>query len=212
LPGRGGRGKGGRGGGQGGPNRGRGHGRGRGGTDRQNRGGDRGGRGSGKGKGNAKTGYYTDEEWNASSQEQRDSILEARGTKRNIAKVETEAEPEQDQNNSFDGGANTKNAGGAGDGFGRKLGKRSYYIGMMHSSPHKTCNVEMINHIIARAASSQRNVEIGENLDLDSHANTSVIGANCRYFLYRQVMPSCTLPSRLCYYARYTYITGRDSL
>ena len=86
---RGGKGKGGRGGGRG-SNRGRG----RGGTDRQNRGGlgGRGGSGGGgRGRSNTKTGYYTDEEWSALSREQRDSILEARGTKRSVAKVETEA-------------------------------------------------------------------------------------------------------------------------
>jgi hypothetical protein len=56
----------------------------------------------------------------------------------------------------------------------------------MGTTPHPTptCNVEMINHIIARAASSQRNVEFREYLDLDSHANTSVIGANCRVIPY----------------------------
>jgi len=155
-----------------GPNRGRG----RGSTDRQNRGG-RGGRGGGgRGKGNAKTGYYTDEEWNALSREQCDNILEARGTKRNVTKVETEAEPDQEQNNNSDGAANTNNTGGAGDEFGRKRGKRSTnYIGMLHSSPRQTCNVDMINRIIARAASSRRNIEIGEYLDLD---------ANCRVISY----------------------------
>jgi hypothetical protein len=45
----------------------------------------RGGRG-----GNQNLGYYTEEEWSALTREQKDSILEARVTKRNVASVETD--------------------------------------------------------------------------------------------------------------------------
>jgi hypothetical protein len=69
---------------------------------------------------------------------------------------------------------------GAGNEFGRKCGKRSnHYIGMMRSSTRQTCNVDTVNRMIARTASSHQHVYPGEYLDLDSHADTSVIGANC---------------------------------
>ena len=59
------------------------------------------------------------------------------------------------------------------------------------------------NRIIARTASSQRSIEIGEYLNLDSHADTSVIGANCHVISYTD---------KLCQVAPYhsDYATKQD--
>lgn len=168
--------------GKGGKGSGRGPNHGHGGTGRQNRGGQGSHGGGGRSKNIAKTGYYTYEEWTALSHEQRDSILEARGTKSSISKVETEAEPEPGQTNNPDGGGTPTTTRGAGDEFGRKRGK--HYVGMMYSSPRQACNMDEVNHIIAKAASSQQGIEIGKYFDLESHADTSVIGANCRVISY----------------------------
>jgi hypothetical protein len=46
------------------------------------------------------TGYYTDEEWACLTREQRDSILEARGTKQNIGAIETDDTQQITQGNN----------------------------------------------------------------------------------------------------------------
>ncbi len=150
---------------------------GRGGTGHQGHGG-RGGRG----KSNTKLGYYSYEEWCALSREQRDSILEVRGTKRNVSEIKIKAnKADKDVTANSDDASNAANSGGAGDEFGRKRGKRAnQYIGMFRSTLRKTCNYDTMNRIVAKATSHQRDVEVGKFLDLDSHADTSVIGANCR--------------------------------
>ncbi len=152
--------------------------------NRSGRGG--GGRGRGGGRGNQNTGYYTYEEWSAMTREQRDSILEARGTKRNISKIETNEEATEQGNTNGSGADPTANTptGGAGDEFGRQGRRRTNYIGMMKSSSREPCNMETLNSIIAKIASQRNNPTVGEYLDLDSHADTSVIGANCRIISY----------------------------
>jgi uncharacterized membrane protein YgcG len=152
--------------------------------NRSGRGG--GGRGRGGGRGNQNTGHYTYEEWSAMTREQRDSILEARGTKRNISKIETNEEATEQGNTNGSGADPTANTptGGAGDEFGRQGRRRTNYIGMMKSSSREPCNMETLNSIIAKIASQRNNPTVGEYLDLDSHADTSVIGANCRIISY----------------------------
>jgi hypothetical protein len=142
---------------------------GHGGGGRQDNRGGRGGRGRGGGRGGNNTGYYTDEEWSALTREQRDSILEARGTKRNISKIET-PDGTANQGNSNGGIPDaqiTSSNGAAGDKFGRQSHRRSNYIGMLESSLRKACSTEAIDHIIARIASRRNQQTVGEYLDLD---------------------------------------------
>jgi hypothetical protein len=101
-----------RGGGRGQPYSGRGRGRGRsqqgGGYQGRGRGGrftQHGGRGRG-GRGgryaNTNTSYVTPEEWSRMSREQRDQILDARGTRRNVEEISTQQQPPQ----TINGGGN----------------------------------------------------------------------------------------------------------
>ena len=78
------------------------------------------------------------------TREQRDSILKARGTKRNISKIETneDATEQGNPNGSGTDPAAYTPTGGAGDEFGRQSRRRTNYIGMMKSSSHEPCNVE----------------------------------------------------------------------
>jgi hypothetical protein len=73
----------------------------------------------------------------------------------------------------------TNSSGAAGDEFGRSSQRRTNFIGMMRSSPRESYNMETLNRIIARIASQRNEPTVGEYLDLDSHADTSVIGAYC---------------------------------
>jgi hypothetical protein len=182
--GRGGRGKGGRSGGRqsGG---GRGYNRGRGRGNYQGRGHGR-GRGRGGRGGINNTGYYTEEEWAALTREQRDSILEARGTKRNVGSIETDdGEPTPPGNDGAMNNANTNEMTSAGNEFGRRSRQRGHnYIGMLHSSFRQTVIEQVVARMASQRNSSNSNIEIGEYIKLDSHANTSVIGNNCCVISY----------------------------
>jgi hypothetical protein len=120
------------------------------------------------------------------SREQRDNILEARGTKRIINKIETvdDVASQGNSNASNASGQVTNSSIAAGDEFGRNSRRRTSYIGMMSTSSREPCNEEALNRIIARMASRRNEQAVGEYLDLDSHADTSVIGANCRIISY----------------------------
>ena len=193
---RGGRGRGGRGGRQGRqPGMGRGSGRGRSNGNSHGRGRGRGfgARGRGDKGNNHNTGYYTDEEWAALSREQRDSILEARGTKRNVGAIETEGGTNAPQaaDPATSNNSNGNSTQGAGDEFGRRGRQRgTSYIGMLHTSQRQISPPVMIERVVSRMASRRRRrgiqtgAEIGEFIELDSHADTSVIGNNCRVISY----------------------------
>jgi hypothetical protein len=68
---------------------------------------------------------------------------------------------------------------------------------MLHSSLCQTINLAAIEQVLARMASqpssNNSSLEIGEYIKLDSHADTSIIGNNCRVISYTdktcQVMP-----------------------
>jgi hypothetical protein len=59
---------------------------------------------------------------------------------------------------------------------------------MLQSCQRQTVNLQAIEHVIARMNSrrsnASENIEIGEYIELDSHADTSVIGNNCRVISY----------------------------
>jgi hypothetical protein len=59
---------------------------------------------------------------------------------------------------------------------------------MLRSCQRQTVNLQAIEHVIARMNSrrsnASENIEIGEYIELDSHANTSVIGNNYRIISY----------------------------
>ena len=177
--GRGGRGRGGRGGG----GRRRGHGRGRG----QDNGGR--GRGGGRGGGSNDTRYHSPEEWNKLSQEQRMKILEARGTKRNINAVITDGTPidgtPQDDASQQSNRQRTNACGNAGDQFG----PRAHNVGMMRTSARMS---SFNRQSIAAREISRATMRDMTNepmfIELDSHADTVCVGANCRIIEYMQEM------------------------
>jgi len=176
---------------QGGRGRGRGGGRGRG--RGRGRGCGNGGRARGQGGPNT-TRYHTAEEWSKLTQEQRMSILEARGTKRNIGAIGT------DPTAGAGGGAGGGNGAPPGDADGgqQQAGARQCtnagdqfgahaHVGMMRSSIRRSATRHPRE--ISRAAMQNA---INQNqemyIELDSHADTVCVGANCRIIEYKQDM------------------------
>jgi hypothetical protein len=149
----------------------------------RNQGRGHGGRGRGGRGGNQNLGYYTKEEWSALTREQKDSILEARGTKQNVASVKTD-NSQQNPPGSDDTGNNVNANAGAGNEFGRRSQQRgANYIGMLYSSIRQITNPAIMERVVSRMASQRGGnrdaIDIGEYIELDSHADTSVIGNNC---------------------------------
>ena len=168
---------------------GRGRGRGRG---RNNRGGNGRGisRNGNQARGYIHTGYYDQNEWYNLSTEQKNQVLDARGTKRNVGSVDANAvitpnydgvsvvSAITDGNNTavtnHQGPANNGNSSNyssAGTQFGRR---RLNAI----KSGIRTTNARNISTTRSTLRQYQEN-KIGF-VELDSHADTSCVGADCR--------------------------------
>jgi hypothetical protein len=119
------------------------------------------------------------------------SILEARGTKRNIGAVGTEAgaggggggngTPTEADGAQQQGGARQRT--NAGDQFGANAHAT---VGMMRSSMRMNTTRYPIAREISRAAMMDAKQEMF--IELDSHADTVCVGANCRIIEYKQEM------------------------